>query len=275
MRVASRRPCSPSPARCRTRAMRPTSFRPRSTSITCSARSFSSLAQLGDHSRVLPRASRRAGACRRSAAPSPPTAPRARSSSGELPTSSTPSSTRWYMYGDGLSARSARYSASRREVVRHAMRRASSTWKASPAAMYSLMRSTSRDELLARRRRLALGRLRIRAQVERRQRRSASRSFAIVRSTVASARRIARAASPRSCRRRAARPPRRAPATRRLSMITSASVKTNSASGAHRFSRRRRRQPLDQPHGVVAEEAHGAAPERAELRARPPAGARG
>ena len=32
------------------------------------------------------------------------------SNSGELPTSSTPSSTRWYMYGDGFSARSARYS---------------------------------------------------------------------------------------------------------------------------------------------------------------------
>ena len=30
------------------------------------------------------------------------------SSSGELPTSSSPSSTKWYMYGDGLSTRSAR-----------------------------------------------------------------------------------------------------------------------------------------------------------------------
>ena len=41
------------------------------------------------------------------------------SSSGELPTSSTPSSTRWYMYGDGLSARSARYSVAGRKVERH------------------------------------------------------------------------------------------------------------------------------------------------------------
>ena len=48
-------------------------------------------------------------------------------------------------------------------------------------------------------------------------------------------------------------------------MITSASREHEQRVGHRDAARRRRRQPLDEPHDVVAEEADGAAPERAEL----------
>ena len=50
------------------------------------------------------------------------------------------------MYGDGLSARRQRYSVLASKSCGVLMRRASSTWKTSPARMYSLMRSTSRSK---------------------------------------------------------------------------------------------------------------------------------
>ena len=86
---------------------RPRSLRPRSTSITCSARSFSSAS--------------RSAAISRSSSASPP---RGRvpaigrvetlrpvtvtSGSGEAPTTWKSSKSRKYMYGDGLTARSPR-----------------------------------------------------------------------------------------------------------------------------------------------------------------------
>ncbi len=89
-------------------AMRPTSLRPRSTSIRCSARSFSlltsSCVMRASSSAERPR--RRVPAIGRSVTVRS-VATRIRSS-GELPTISVPSSTRWYMYGDGLITRSAR-----------------------------------------------------------------------------------------------------------------------------------------------------------------------
>ena len=75
---------------------RPTSFRPRSTSITCSARSFSSASssaeRLSSSAGVAPR--RLVPAIGRRVSLELDTRT---SSSGELPTISIPSRTRWYM----------------------------------------------------------------------------------------------------------------------------------------------------------------------------------
>ena len=57
---------------CRSAATRPTSLRPRSTSITCSAISFRIGEELGGELLVRLARARRAAACRRSAAASPP-----------------------------------------------------------------------------------------------------------------------------------------------------------------------------------------------------------
>ena len=87
---------------------RPTSLRPRSISITCSASSFGSAAQLGLQRRVLLGRCGRAGACRRSGrtSTSPPSS--RTSTSGEAPVTTASGNSRWNMYGDGFITRSAR-----------------------------------------------------------------------------------------------------------------------------------------------------------------------
>ncbi len=121
---------------------RPRSLRPRSTSITCSARSFSSASS----SRSSLRSSAGSG-CRGRV----PARGRVRTvrpvaltrSSGEAPMMCRPPPRlRWYMYGEGLVARRCRYrssGAARRGLL---SRRESTIWKASPAAMCSRARAT-------------------------------------------------------------------------------------------------------------------------------------
>ena len=104
------------------------SLRPRSTSITCSARSFSE-------------------ASSRSASPSPGCVEPAigfsdargpshfTSVSGDEPTSAIPSSSSRKRYGDGLTCRSERYSESAEMPVGRSARCESTIWNASPARM--------------------------------------------------------------------------------------------------------------------------------------------
>jgi hypothetical protein len=86
---------------------RPRSLRPRSTSITCSARSFSSArrseASARSSSTVAPRG--RVPAIGRVETRRPETVS---SGSGEAPTTWKSSKSRKYMYGEGLTARSPR-----------------------------------------------------------------------------------------------------------------------------------------------------------------------
>ncbi len=101
-----------SPMNCGTRTdpysqTRPTSLRPRSTSITCSARSFSlrfsSSASRMSSSSLRPRGRVPAIGCVSTREPSTRT-----SISGDEPTTETPPMRMKYMYGDGLTWRSAR-----------------------------------------------------------------------------------------------------------------------------------------------------------------------
>ena len=136
--------------RARRRDTRPRSLRPRSTSITCSARSFGSRWSCSARS-----ASSRASAPRGRVPAigwvvslSPSTW---RSSSGDAPTTSKSGVRTKNRYGLGLTRRSARYRpipSSGAPVAgsvgrSNDWRRASTTWIASPAAMASLATSTA------------------------------------------------------------------------------------------------------------------------------------
>ena len=125
---------------------RPRSLRARSTSITCSARSFGSAEQaLGQPDvLLLGRAARPGPGGRVHARPTLPVT--VTSASGEEPTTSNglsrPAKRSRYMYGDGLVARSTRYRSSASTSLASSNRWASTTWKASPARMCSRIRST-------------------------------------------------------------------------------------------------------------------------------------
>ena len=132
------------------RETRPRSFRPRSTSITCSARSFGSRwscsARIRSSSGVAPRGRVPAIGCVVSLSPSSWT-----SSSGLAPTTSNAGTRTKNRYGLGLTRRRLLYSpipSSCLPVAGSAgrsndWRRASTTWIASPAAIASFATSTA------------------------------------------------------------------------------------------------------------------------------------
>ena len=112
------------------RQTRERSLRPRSTSMTCSARSFSdeSNRSTSPSSGVVVPAIGQTLARPFS---------QATSRSGDEPTSETPPSSSRKRYGDGLTRRSARYSASGEAEVGRTARCEGTTWYASPARMCS------------------------------------------------------------------------------------------------------------------------------------------
>ena len=132
------------------RATRPRSLRPRSTSITCSARSLgsrrSSSASRSSSAGLVPRGRVPAIGC--VVMRSPTTWSR---SSGLAPTTSNDGVRVKNRYGDGLTRRRARYRPmpsralpSARTGRSNDWRRASTTWIASPAAIASFAASTAR-----------------------------------------------------------------------------------------------------------------------------------
>src|SRR5215212_4248135 len=120
------------------RQTRERSLRPRSTSITCSARSFSeesSRSASPSPGRVVP-AIGFSDASRPSALTSV---------SGEEPTRARPSSSSRKRYGDGFTRRSERYSSRALADVGRSARCERTIWKASPARMCSLACTTARS----------------------------------------------------------------------------------------------------------------------------------
>ena len=117
------------------RHTRERSLRPRSTSITCSARSFSdesSRSASPSVGSVVPAMGQRL------ARPSS----HATSRSGDDPTSDIPSSSSRNRYGDGLTRRRARYTSSGVADVGRSARCDGTHWKTSPATMCSLTERT-------------------------------------------------------------------------------------------------------------------------------------
>ena len=94
--------------RCRIRTTRPMSFRPRSTSITCSARSFSLRFSSLASRMIFFVVAGRADACPRWDASRRATLRRAPAFPATIRRSDTPPMRMKYMYGDGLTWRSAR-----------------------------------------------------------------------------------------------------------------------------------------------------------------------
>ena len=126
---------------------RPRSLRPRSTSITCSARSFSSPSIFV--SSAASSASSRPRGCVPAIGRYSSFRPPARTSiSGDEPSTCIPPeffpppNRRKYIYGDGFTVRSARYRSNGATPGSKSQRCESTTWKMSPAAMYSLARRT-------------------------------------------------------------------------------------------------------------------------------------
>ena len=109
--------------------------------MRCSARSFSSASSARSlavsSSGVAPRG--RVPARGRVSTRRPSTRT---SISGEAPATAACPSLRKYMYGDGFTILSARYTVKGSTEQATSRRRESTTWKMSPAAMYSLARRT-------------------------------------------------------------------------------------------------------------------------------------
>mmetsp|Transcript_10236 Transcript_10236/g.35613 ORF Transcript_10236/g.35613 Transcript_10236/m.35613 type:complete len:321 (+) Transcript_10236:328-1290(+) len=124
-------------------ATRPTSLRPRSTSMTCSARSFSSArssdSSAASSSSVLPRG-RVPASGRFTTHPSLSTRHRI---SGLDATQIAPRACRYTMYGLGFTTRRLRYTSKGSANDRRSNLWLSTTWKMSPAWMYSFALATA------------------------------------------------------------------------------------------------------------------------------------